>query len=117
MSFEKTFENPSIIRLEQNYRSTKRILNCASHLINNNKNRYGKNLWSDNNTGDKVEIRGFWETKEEAKNISDQIEDLIRKKVSLNEIAILMRDYGFCVDQPCKPRITAQQLASSGLLY
>ena len=91
LSFEKTFENPSIIRLEQNYRSTKRILNCASHLINNNKNRYGKNLWSDNNTGDKVEIRGFWETKEEAKNISDQIEDLIRKKVSLNEIAILMR--------------------------
>ena len=91
LSFEKTFENPSIIRLEQNYRSTKRILNCASHLINNNKNRYGKNLWSDNNTGDKVEIRGFWETKEEAKNISDQIEGLIGKKVSLNEIAILMR--------------------------
>ena len=56
LNFEKNFSNTKIIRLEQNYRSTKRILNCASHLINYNKGRYGKTLWSKNNQGDKIEI-------------------------------------------------------------
>jgi len=91
LSFEKTFENSEIIRLEQNYRSTKRILNCASYLINYNKNRYGKKLWSDNISGEKIKIRGFLETKEEAIYISNTIEELKKKKISLNEIAILMR--------------------------
>ena len=91
LSFEKTFENSSIIRLEQNYRSTKRILNCASNLIKYNKNRYGKTLWSNNNSGDKIIVRGFLETKEEAIYISNKIEELKKRHVSFNEIAILMR--------------------------
>ena len=91
LSFKKVFENSSSINLEQNYRSTQRILNCASVLIKNNQGRYGKKLWSDNDYGEKIQINGYWETKEEAKEISDCIEKLNRKKISLNQIAILMR--------------------------
>lgn len=91
LEFKKNFNKPKIIRLEQNYRSTKNILECASILIDKNKNRYGKKLWSENETGDKIQINGFWETKEEAIYTSDQIEQLINSKVALSEIAILFR--------------------------
>ncbi len=91
LEFRKNFKGPKIIRLEQNYRSTKNILECASCLIDKNENRYGKKLWSENKVGDKIQINGFWETKEEAIFTSDQIENLISKKVPLSEIAILFR--------------------------
>ena len=91
LEFKKNFQNHKIIRLEQNYRSTKNILDCASILIDKNKNRYGKKLWSDNEVGEKISINGFWETKEEAIFTTDQIEMLVSKKVKLSEIAILFR--------------------------
>ena len=91
LEFKKNFNAPKLIRLEQNYRSTKNILECASILIDKNKNRYGKKLWSENEIGEKIIINGFWETKEEAIATTDQIERLIAKKVKLSEIAILFR--------------------------
>ncbi len=91
LGFNKKFESTRIIRLEQNYRSTKNILECASILIDKNKNRYGKKLWSKNEIGDKIKINGFWETKEEAIYTTDQIEMLVSNKVKLSEIAILFR--------------------------
>ena len=91
LNFEKNFENALIIRLEQNYRSTKKILNCASKLISKNKGRYGKELWSDNDEGNKIRINGFWETKEESTFVSDKIENLISNKTKLSEISILFR--------------------------
>ena len=91
LNFEKNFENTHIIRLEQNYRSTKKILNCASKLISKNKGRYGKELWSDNDEGNKIRINGFWETKEESTFVSDKIENLISNKTKLSEISILFR--------------------------
>ena len=91
LEFKKNFHEPKIIRLEQNYRSTRNILECASILIDKNKNRYGKKLWSKNEIGEKIQINGFWETKEEAIFTTDQIEILISKKVPFSEIAILFR--------------------------
>ena len=91
LEFKKNFQTPKIIRLEQNYRSTQNILECASVLIDKNKNRYGKKLWSENEIGEKISINGFWETKEEAIYTTDQIENLIQKKVNLSNIAILFR--------------------------
>jgi len=91
LEFKYNFNDPKIIRLEQNYRSTKNILECASILIDKNKKRYGKKLWSENEKGEKITINGFWETKEEAMITTDQIEMLIAKKVQLSEIAILFR--------------------------
>ena len=91
INFEKNFEDVQIIRLEQNYRSTKKILNCASKLISKNKGRYGKELWSNNDEGNKIRINGFWETKEESTFVSDKIENLISNKTKLSEISILFR--------------------------
>ena len=91
LNFEKNFLNPTIIRLEQNYRSSQNILECASTLIAKNKGRYGKKLWSQNEQGDKISVNGFWETKEEATFVTDKIERLVLKKVSFKEIAILFR--------------------------
>jgi len=91
LNFEKIFSKPLIIRLEQNYRSTKNILNSASVLIDKNHGRFGKMLWSENENGEKLHIRGFWETKEESIFVTDQIEKLISSKINLSEIAILFR--------------------------
>ena len=82
LNFEKNFTKSKIVRLEQNYRSTQNILQCASTLIKKNTGRYGKNLWSKNDIGEKILISGFWETKEEAIFVSDEIEKLISKKNS-----------------------------------
>jgi len=91
LGFEKNFTKTNIIRLEQNYRSTKNILSCASTLISKNKGRFGKDLWSTNEDGEKITINGFWETKEEAVFVSDKIESLIKNKKKLSEISILFR--------------------------
>ena len=91
LSFEKNFSKPTIIRLEQNYRSTQNILECASSLIKKNSGRYGKELWSENIKGEKASISGFWQTKEEAIFVSDQIEKIIKNKVPFSQIAILFR--------------------------
>ena len=91
LNFEKNFSKITIIRLEQNYRSTQNILNCASSLIQKNTGRYGKKLWSKNDIGEKTSITGFWETGEESIFVSSEIEKLISKKIPLSEIAILFR--------------------------
>ena len=91
LDFEKNFSKAKIFRLEQNYRSTRNILQCASSLVQNNTGRYGKKLWSQNDMGEKISVSGFWETKEEAVFVSDEIEKLISKKNQLDEIAILFR--------------------------
>ena len=91
LNFEKNFTKPRIIRLEQNYRSTKNILKCASVLIQKNKGRYGKDLWSGNEEGEKIYINGFWQTKDEAIFVTDEIEKLLTNKLPLKEIALLFR--------------------------
>ncbi len=91
LSFDKVYPNCKIFRLEQNYRSTKNILETASFLISHNKDRLGKKLWSDSEKGDTVKLNCYRNGKEEAEGISDFIEDNIKKKSSLNNIAILVR--------------------------
>ena len=91
LNFEKIFLKTKIIRLEQNYRSTKNILRCASSLISKNKGRFGKELWSENEEGEKITVSGFWETKEESIYVTDKIENLIKNNIKLSEISILFR--------------------------
>ncbi len=91
LNFKKNFSSAKIVRLEQNYRSTKNILNCASTLISKNKGRYGKELWSNNDDGEKITVSGFWETKEESIFVTDEIEKLLKNKNNLSEISILFR--------------------------
>ena len=91
LTFDKIYKNCKVFKLEQNYRSTKNILQTASNLISNNSNRVGKNLWSSANQGELVKLNCYRSGKEEAQGISDIIEKKIKKKYSLNNVAILVR--------------------------
>jgi len=90
LEFDKVYENTKIIRLEKNYRSTQNILNVASNLIENNQNRVGKKLFTNHGKGEKVALTCFRNVKDEATEIGSDIE-ILKKKYSLNEIAILVR--------------------------
>ncbi len=91
LGFDKIYPNCNIFRLEQNYRSTKNILNIASHLISHNKDRLGKKLWSEGKHGDLVKLNCYKNGKEEARGISDTLEEYVKNKKALNETAILVR--------------------------
>ena len=91
LEFDQVYENSKIIRLEENYRSSQNILSVASELIANNENRVGKTLKTTMEEGELVKLNCFKNGKDEAIGISDEIEKKLKKKYSLNGIAILVR--------------------------
>ncbi len=90
LEFDQNYDNTKIIRLEENYRSTQNILSVASKLIENNKNRVGKTLFTSGSEGEPVILNCYRNGKDEAIGVSDQIEKL-KKKYNLNSISILVR--------------------------
>ena len=90
LTFDQIYKNCKVFKLEQNYRSTKNILETASNLISNNSNRVGKKLWSMANDGELVKLNCYRTGKDEAQGISDIIEKRL-KKYSLNQVSILVR--------------------------
>jgi DNA helicase-2/ATP-dependent DNA helicase PcrA len=91
LRFEKDFPGAVIIRLEQNYRSTPHILGAASGLIASNAGRLGKTLWTELDRGEKIKVTGVWDSEEEARVVGDTIEDLHRKGMHYNHMAVLVR--------------------------
>jgi len=91
LTFDKIYKNCKVFKLEQNYRSTKNILETASSLISNNTSRVGKKLWSSAAQGELVKLNCYQTGKEEAQGISDIIEHKLKKKYSLNNVSILVR--------------------------
>ncbi len=91
LNFEEQFEDAVAIRLEQNYRSTQNILDAANHVIKNNATRKGKNLWTDNGIGDKIQIYRSNDDNAESAYITKNISENIEKGLSLNDHAILYR--------------------------
>ena len=91
LKFEKDFLHSKIIRLEQNYRSAGNILAAASKLIETNESRFGKTLWTSSNGGEKVSVTSTWDGEEEARIITDEIEQQSLNKKNLDEVAILVR--------------------------
>jgi len=91
LTFDQLYENCKVFKLEQNYRSTKNILETASSLISNNTNRVGKKLWSSSDKGELVKLNCYRTGKEEAQGVCDIIEHTIKKKYSLNNVSILVR--------------------------
>ena len=79
LTFDQIYKNCKVFKLEQNYRSTKNILETASNLIANNSNRVGKKLWSAANQGELVKLNCYRTGKEEAQGVSDIIEQKIKK--------------------------------------
>ena len=90
LEFDKYYENTKIIRLEKNYRSTQNILNTASFLIENNKNRVGKKIYTDGEKGDLINLSCYKSGKDEAINTGDKIESL-KNDFGFNNMAILVR--------------------------
>ena len=74
LRFERDFPGATVIRLERNYRSTSHILAAASGLIAANKGRLGKTLWTKDQGGEKVIVRGVWDGEAESRLIADEIE-------------------------------------------
>ena len=91
LNFKHEYKNTKIIKLEENYRSTQNILSTASKLISYNEDRLGKRLWTSGAEGELVKVNCYKNAKEEAINISDIIEQKLKDKFSLNNIAILVR--------------------------
>lgn len=91
LNFEKDYQNAKVILLEQNYRSTKTILNAANSVIKNNINKKDKNLWTDNETGEKIKYVRTNDEKDEASYVTREIRKLVNNGVSLDDIAVLYR--------------------------
>ncbi len=91
LRFDVDFPGAETIRLERNYRSTGRILAAASGLIAHNEGRLGKTLWTEGEEGEKLRLRGFWDSRAEARFVSDEIEAVQRAGGRLDSIAILVR--------------------------
>ncbi len=91
LKFETDYPNATVVRLEQNYRSTNHILGAASGLIANNRDRLGKELWTQKEGGDTVLVKGTWDSESEARFVIAEIEDNQRMGHSLNSMAILVR--------------------------
>jgi DNA helicase-2/ATP-dependent DNA helicase PcrA len=90
-NFEKDFRNTQVIRLEQNYRSTGTILKAANALIEENKSRLGKELWTDSADGDLILYYSAYNEKDEARFVIDRIEAWVADGRSRNEVAVLYR--------------------------
>ncbi|MGE3622478.1 MAG: ATP-dependent helicase [Bdellovibrionales bacterium] len=91
LRFEEDFPGATVIRLEENYRSTGHILGAASQLIARNQQRLGKTLWTSAEMGSKIQVRTLWDGEEEARWVSDEIEAMQRAKIPLNEMAVMVR--------------------------
>ena len=91
LRFETDFPGAKVVRLERNYRSTANILGAASGLITANKSRLGKTLWTEDEPGEKVQVRGIWDGEAEARFVADEIENWVSNGRQHREAAVLVR--------------------------
>ncbi len=91
LNFEDEYKNAKTIRLEQNYRSTSNILNAANKVIENNRGRKGKTLWTDNGDGDLIKVHTALDEREEARFVVDGILDNVESGAKYSDHAILYR--------------------------
>ncbi|KMY48395.1 DNA helicase PcrA [Peribacillus loiseleuriae] len=111
LSFEKDYPNATMIFLEQNYRSTKKILEAANKVIDNNRNRKPKNLWTENMDGNKIRYFRADSEQGEAQFVAGKINEMIRDSSrKLSDIAILYRTNA-------QSRVMEEVLLKSNLQY
>ncbi len=92
LNFEKEYPNSKIIKLEENYRSSKTILNAANEVIKHNKSKIDKNLWTQNIDGDKIEYKTLNNEYEEIEYIVDKIDEICKKEHrTYSDFALLFR--------------------------
>jgi DNA helicase-2/ATP-dependent DNA helicase PcrA len=92
LDFEKDFPNAEVIKLERNYRSTKNILDAANYVIENNENRIGKNLWTEDDKGSLIQLYEGMDETQEADYIVERIyNERTVRDTPYKDIAILVR--------------------------
>lgn len=92
LNFEKDYKDAKVVLLEENYRSTKTILNAANNVIKNNKERKEKNLWTQNEDGTKIIYYKAFDEKDESSYVVNQVKKLIEEKdVNPKDICVLYR--------------------------
>ena len=91
LNFEKDYKDAKTILLEENYRSTKNILNAANSIIKHNTTRKDKNLWTSNPEGEKIKYYRAYNERDEAQYTIRKIKELTARNVSYQDIAILYR--------------------------
>ena len=107
---QKDFEDIEVFRLEQNYRSTGNILEAANNIILNNDSRMGKNLWTEDKSGDLIKIFSASDEIEEANFVIDTLQNFVSEDYSKNEVAILYRSNA-------QSRIFEEKLIANGIPY
>ena len=91
LDFERDFPDVTVVKLEQNYRSTRTILAAAGAVVARNRGRKGKTLWTDNPTGEKIVYRRLDSEREEARLICTELEQHTRKGGSIRDAAVFYR--------------------------
>ncbi len=110
LQFEQDFPETKTVRLEQNYRSTTRILDAANAVIQHNDTRLGKNLWTAGDEGEPVKLYTAYDERDEARFVIDQIQAWVNDGGSRSEVAILYRSNA-------QSRTFEEQLMQAGMPY
>jgi DNA helicase-2/ATP-dependent DNA helicase PcrA len=108
--FQQDFPGTHVVRLEQNYRSTRTILDAANAIIANNGSRLGKNLWTDGRTGEPIRLYAALDELDEADFVVNRIIDYVTQGHSRNEVAVLYRSNA-------QSRVFEQTLLAAGIPY
>lgn len=108
--FEREFPDARLIRLEQNYRSCSNILDAANAIIENNRHRLGKNLWTERGAGEPLRIFEAMRDDEEAQWIASEIDALIQDGAARSDIALLYRSNA-------QSRVLEHTLLACGIAY
>src|SRR5690606_12335936 len=91
LDYEKYYPETEVMKLEQNYRSSKNIIEAASFVIAKNQMRKGKEMWTDNDQGEYIDIIDFADDRAESEYIANEIKGLVEKGISPTEIAVFYR--------------------------
>ena len=91
LHFQKDYEEVEVFKLEQNYRSTKNIVKAANSLINHNKFKLEKTIWTNNEEGEKVIIKKCFSDNDEGKYVAKSILETVNEKIKIQFICNLYR--------------------------
>ena len=108
--FERDYQVQNVIRLEQNYRSQGNILSAANALIAHNRNRLGKNLWTDAGEGEPIRVYEAASDGYEAAWLVEEVQALAREGMALRDMAVLYRSNA-------QSRVLEHALFSNGIAY
>ncbi|WP_067932573.1 DNA helicase PcrA [Alicyclobacillus kakegawensis] len=110
LQFERDYPDAKVIRLEQNYRSTKTILKVANQVIRNNQQRREKNLWTENPEGERVALYQAGDERAEARYVLERIQELCKQGRAYRDFAILYRTNA-------QSRVLEEHLLQQGIPY